>query len=254
MIMTVFLYQKLSPLVSINALSAFFLATGLILLTLIPVIFLYQRLINKKPSVAAFTYCQFVIAAEILSLLANQTWQWDFFTIILTLCLYFLFKKEISYISQEQTVITEDSRFFWSTILCMILVVAQAEFPRMFLDGNNSAVPTPIAYVVSFLAIISCIMYIFFMKFNIFSVNRYESYLKKYDDDQLTGAKSLHYFMEHYEESLKQFGKSQILSIFYSSLVNLHDYNLTNGYQDGSNLLKQLRPAALVKLYSSRLA
>lgn len=101
--MTVFLYQKLSPLVSINALSAFFLATGLILLTLIPVIFLYQRLINKKPSVAAFTYCQFVIAAEILSLLANQTWQWDFFTIILTLCLYFLLKKEIRYISQEQT-------------------------------------------------------------------------------------------------------------------------------------------------------
>ncbi|WP_260273864.1 hypothetical protein [Lactobacillus delbrueckii] len=144
MIMTVFLYQKLSPLVSLNALSAFFLATGLILLTLIPVIFLY--------------------------------------------------------ISQEQTVITEDSHFFWSTILCMILVVAQAEFPRMFLDGNNSAVPTPISYVVSFLAIISCIMYIFFMKFNIFSINRYESYLKKYDDDQLTGAKSLHYFMEHYEE------------------------------------------------------
>lgn len=101
----------------------------------------------------------------------------------------------------------------------MILVVAQAEFPRMFLDGNNSAVPRPIAYVVSFLAIISCIMYIFFMKFNIFSVNRYESYLKKYDDDQLTGA------------------KSQSLSIFYSSPVNLHDYNLTNGYQDGSNLL-----------------
>ncbi|GHN64929.1 hypothetical protein LOB14_08835 [Lactobacillus delbrueckii subsp. lactis] len=254
MIMTAFLYQKLSPLVSLNALSAFFLATGLILLTLIPVIFLYQRLINKKPSVAAFTYCQFVIAAEISSLLANQTWQWDFFTIILTLCLYFIFKKEIRYISQEQTVITEDSRFFWSTILCMIMVVAQAEFPRMFLDGNNSAVPTPIAYVVSFLAIISCIMYIFFMKFNIFSVNRYESYLKKYDDDQLTGAKSLHYFMEHYEESLKQFGKSQSLSIFYSSPVNLHDYNLTNGYQDGSNLLKQLRPAALVKLYSSRLA
>lgn len=198
--MTVFLYQKLSPLVSLNALSAFFLATGLILLTLIPVIFLYQRLINKKPSVAVFTYYQFVIAAEISSLLANQTWQWDFFTIILTLCLYFLFKKEIHYISQEQTVITEDSRFFWSTILCIILVVAQAEFPRMFLDGNNSAVPTPIAYVVSFLAIISCIMYIFFMKFNIFSINRYESYLKKYDDDQLTGAKSLHYFMEHYEE------------------------------------------------------
>lgn len=91
MIMTVFLYQKLSPLVSLNALSAFFMATGLILLTLIPVIFLYQCLINKKPSVAAFTYCQFVIAAEILSLLANQTWQWDFFTIILTLCLYFIF-------------------------------------------------------------------------------------------------------------------------------------------------------------------
>lgn len=148
--MTVFLYQKLSPLVSLNALSAFFMATGLILLTLIPVVFLYQRLINKNPSVAAFTYCQFVIAAEISSLLANQTWQWDFFTIILTLCLYFIFKKEIRYISQEQTVITEDSRFFWSTILCMILVVAQAEFPRMFLDGNNSAVPTPIAYVVSF--------------------------------------------------------------------------------------------------------
>ncbi|MCT3467058.1 hypothetical protein [Lactobacillus delbrueckii] len=82
MIMTVFLYQKLSPLVSLNALSAFFLATGLILLTLIPVIFLYQRLINKKPSVAVFTYYQFVIAAEISSLLANQTWQWDFFTII----------------------------------------------------------------------------------------------------------------------------------------------------------------------------
>lgn len=94
MIMTVFLYQKLSPLVSLNALSAFFLATGLILLTLIPVIFLYQRLINKKPSVAVFTYCQFVIAAEISSLLANQTWQWDFFTIILTLCLYFLLKKK----------------------------------------------------------------------------------------------------------------------------------------------------------------
>ena len=94
--MTVFLYQKLSPLVSLNALSAFFMATGLILLTLIPVIFLYQCLIyqcliNKKPSVAAFTYCQFVITAEILSLLANQTWQWDFFTIILTLCLYFIF-------------------------------------------------------------------------------------------------------------------------------------------------------------------
>ncbi len=211
--MTVFLYQKLSPLVSLNALSAFFMATGLILLTLIPVIFLYQCLIyqcliNKNPSVAAFTYCQFVIAAEISSLLANQTWQWDFFTTILTPCLYFIFKKEIRYISQEQTVITEDSRFFWSIILCMILVVAQAEFPRMFPDGNNSAVPTPIAYVVSFLAIISCIMYIFFMKFNIFSINRYESYLKKYDDDQLTGAKSLHYFMEHYEESLKQFGKS----------------------------------------------
>lgn len=207
-------------------------------MTLIPIIFLYQRLINKKPSVAVFTYCQFVIAAEISSLLANQNWQWDFFTIILTLCLYFLFKKEIRYISQEQTVITEDSRFFWSTVLCMILVVAQAEFPRMFLDGSNSAVPTPIAYVVSFLAIISCIMYVIFMKYNIFSVTRYESYLKKYDDDPLTGAKSLHYFMEHYEESLRQFGESQSLSIFYSSLVNLHDYNLTNGYQDGSNLLK----------------
>lgn len=238
MIMTVFLYQKLSPLLSLNVLSDFFLATGLILLTLIPVIFLYQRLINKKPSVAVFTYCQFVIAAEISSLLANQNWQWDFFTIILTLCLYFLFKKEIRYISQEQTVITEDSRFFWSTVLCIILVVAQAEFPRMFLNGSNSAVPTPIAYVVSFLAIISCIMYVVFMKFNIFSVTRYESYLKKYDDDQLTGAKSLHYFMEHYEESLKQFDKKKELTIFYSSLVNLHDYNLTNGYQDGSNLLK----------------
>ena len=121
MIMTVFLYQKLSPLLSLNVLSDFFLATGLILLTLIPVIFLYQRLINKKPSVAVFTYCQFVIAAEISSLLANQNWQWDFFTIILTLCLYFLFKKEIRCISQEQTVITEDSRFFWSTVLCIIL-------------------------------------------------------------------------------------------------------------------------------------
>ncbi|WP_430487185.1 hypothetical protein ACQZOR_09775 [Lactobacillus delbrueckii subsp. bulgaricus] len=43
---------------------------------------------------------------------------------ILTLYLYFLFKKEIRYISQEQTVITEDGHFFWSTILCMILVVA----------------------------------------------------------------------------------------------------------------------------------
>lgn len=123
--MTVFLYQKLSPLVSLNALSAFFLATGLILLTLIPVIFLYQRLINKKPSVAVFTYCQFIIAAEISSLLANQTWQWDFFTIIYLNPLSILsFKKEIRYISQEQTVITEDGRFFWSTILCMILVVA----------------------------------------------------------------------------------------------------------------------------------
>ncbi|MCD5457301.1 EAL domain-containing protein [Lactobacillus delbrueckii subsp. bulgaricus] len=74
------------------------------------------------------------------------------------------------------------------------------------------------------------------MKFNIFSVNRYESYLKKYDDDQLTGAKSLHYFMEHYEESLKQFGKSQSLSIFYSSLVNLHNSiklkNASIGYYD----------------------
>lgn len=238
MIMTVFLYQKLSPLLSLNALSDFFLATSLVLLPLIPVIFLYQRLINQKPSVAVFTYCQFVIAAEISSLLANQNWQWDFFTILLTLCLYFLFKKEIRYISKEQTVITEDSRFFWSTILCMILVVAQAEFPRMFLNGSNSAVPTPIAYVVSILAIISGVMYVIFMKYNIFSITRYETYLKKYDEDPLTGAKSLHYFMGHYEESLKQFGQKDRLTIFYSSLVNLHDYNLTNGYRDGSNLLK----------------
>ncbi|MCI6270831.1 MAG: hypothetical protein MR612_06445, partial [Lactobacillus delbrueckii] len=43
MIMTVFLYQKLSPLLSLNVLSDFFLATGLILLTLIPVILVLYK-------------------------------------------------------------------------------------------------------------------------------------------------------------------------------------------------------------------
>lgn len=240
MIMTVWLYQKLSPILSFNALSDFFLATSLILLTLLLVIALYQRLINKKASVALFTYCQFVIAAEISSLLANQDWQWDFFTILLTLGLYFLFRKEILYISQEHTVITEDSRFFWSTLLCMVLVVAQAEFPRMFLDGSNSAMPTPIGYVVSILALISCIMYIVFMKYNIFSITRYENYLQKYSDDPLTGSKNLYYFLEHSDDIIKQLPQNKDLFIFYSSLVNLHDYNLANGYQAGTNLLKQV--------------
>lgn len=214
MIMTVWLYQKLSPILSFNALSDFFLATSLILLTLLLVIALYQRLINKKASVALFTYCQFVIAAEISSLLANQDWQWDFFTILLTLGLYFLFRKEILYISQEHTVITEDSRFFWSTLLCMVLVVAQAEFPRMFLDGSNSAMPTPIGYVVSILALISCIMYIVFMKYNIFSITRYENYLQKYSDDPLTGSKNLYYFLEHSDDIIKQLPQNKDLFIF----------------------------------------
>ncbi|WP_195837426.1 EAL domain-containing protein [Lactobacillus porci] len=234
-LLTVLLYDWLSARIRFNQLGDFIIAILAVFIPLIPLVAVYQKLIGKKYPVAVFCYGQFVVAAQLATLLADTVFQRLIWTIVLTLFLYFEFYHEIDYLASEQTVLTNDLRFPIVAWMCIYLIVTMAKFPRMFLNGAIDSEATPISLALGFIALVTLLMYTVFMKFNIFSITRYENYLRGHDNDSLTGVKSLAYLLTNAPGLLK----GRKVKVFYTSISNFHDYNLIHGYQAGTKILQE---------------
>ena len=122
----------------------------------------------------------------------------------------------------------------------MVLIGAEAELPRVVINGGIDDVTNQIAYAVAIVGSILVLMFIIFMKFNFFAIMKYENYIRNHDDDHITSAKSLAYLLENGAIMVNNAKlKHQELAVFYSNIDHFRDINILHGYNVGNDILKK---------------
>ncbi len=219
----------------------FLIAAGCLLLPVFFLMGLYRRIVGVQGPAPAFIYTLFFNANCLAMLIAMTTLQRMLITVGLSLALIFCFRKEIHYILVEKSMLRMDRRFYGTAVAFMILIGAEAELPRIVLNGGADTVGNQMAYAVAITGALLVILFVIFMKFNFFAIMKYENYIRAHDDDTVTGAKSLSYLLEHGGALLRrtQASGGPALAVFYSNIVNFRDVNILHGYDAGTAILSQ---------------
>lgn len=235
------LYQQVTSLFSLTGtLYDFLVATVCLLLPIFLMIDLYRKVIGIQGPVGTFIYTLFFNANCLAMLIAMTTMQRMLITVVLSLLLVFFFREEIQYIVEEKSMLRMDRRFQWTAMTFMILIGAEAELPRIVINGGVDDVTNQLTYAVAIVGSLLVLMFIIFMKFNFFAIMKYENYIRNHDDDRITNAKSLAYLLENGAIMVKNASvKHQELAIFYSNIDHFRDINILHGYDAGNNILKK---------------
>lgn len=218
----------------------FLIATGCLLLPVFFLMGLYREIVGVQGPAPAFIYTLFFNANCMAMLIAMTSLQRMLITVALSLALVFCFKKEIRYILFEKSMLRMDRRFHGTAIAFMVLIGAEAELPRIVINGGADTVGNQLAYAVAIVGAALVILFLIFMKFNFFAIMKYENYIREHDDDAVTGAKSLSYLLEHGGAMIRRAqAGGPALAVFYSDIANFRDVNILHGYDAGTAILRQ---------------
>lgn len=150
---------------------------------------------REKPFL--FIYAQFFVSNCLGMIIAYTVFQRFLITIILSIAILLGFRQEIRYMAHEKTMLSTDRRFIFSTVFFMALMTAEAEMPRIVLDGSKDGAVNSLAIGVSIVGIFLTVMYNVIMKFSFYSISTYETYLREHYNDVITPAKNLSYLSDH---------------------------------------------------------
>lgn len=240
-IIAAILYTYFAHTFQLSGLNRFFLATFVLLLPVILIGETFRLIVGKKNTAYMFVYAQFFIANCLGMLLAYTVFQRMMITVILSLAAIYVFRKEIQYMAVEKTMLSTDRRFIISTLFFMLLLGAEAEMPRIVLDGTRDGLVNHMSIAVSFIGVLLTVMYNIIMKFNFYSIRTYESYLREHYNDELTSAKNLSYLLDYANDQLAHYRREHIRgAVFYTDIINFRDINILHGYETGSQILCQL--------------
>jgi EAL domain-containing protein (putative c-di-GMP-specific phosphodiesterase class I)/GGDEF domain-containing protein len=218
----------------------FLMATGCLLL---PVFFLmgfYRKVVGVHGPAAVFIYTLFFNANCLAMLIAMTALQRMLITVVLSLALVYCFRKEVRYILFEKSVLRTDRRFHGTTVAFMVLIGAEAELPRIVINGGVDTVGNQLAYAVAIAGALLIVLFAIFMKFNFFAIMNYENFIREHDDDAVTGAKSLSYLLEEgWKMCQRAKARGQELAVFYSNIAHFRDVNIVHGYDTGTAILRQ---------------
>lgn len=231
----------------VKGLSSFFVATFALILTVIPIGELFRAVVGKMRTVFLFIYAQFFVSNCLGMLISYTVFQRFLITTILSIAIIFGFRREIRYMAHEKTMLSTDRRFIFSTIFFMCLMSAEAEMPRIVLDGTKDDAVNSLAIGVTIVGIFLTIMYNVIMKFSFYSISTYESYLREHYNDVMTPAKNFSYLSDHASELVEHYKRKGIQAVvFYTDILNFRDVNILHGYEAGSHILKELAKKLMV--------
>lgn len=218
----------------------FLLATVCLLVPMLPMIYLYKRIIGSQASVAAFIYALFFNANCVAMIVSNTSLSRTLLTVGVTVLLVWLFAKELRYIADEKSILRTDRRFTGTSLAFMLLLGAEAELPRITFNGGLPTGGNQLAYAVSILGILLVAMFVIFMKFNFFAIMKYENFIREHDEDQVTGAASLSRFLDVAPDAINRLReRGTEVAIFYTDLANFRDLNIAHGYDVGTGILRE---------------
>lgn len=218
----------------------FLLATACLLVPMLPMIYLYKRVIGSQASVAAFIYALFFNANCVAMIVSDTPLSRTLLTVGMTVLLVWLFAKELRYIADEKSILRTDRRFTGTSLAFMLLLGAEAELPRITFNGGLPTEGNQFAYAVSILGVLLVAMFVIFMKFNFFAIMKYENFIREHDEDQVTGAASLSRFLEVAPGAINRSrGRGVEVAIFYTDLPNFRDVNIAHGYDVGTDILRE---------------
>lgn len=239
------LYAVVTVSVRVNGtLLDFLTATVCLLLPLLPLIYGYKKIIGVRGPVAVFIYTLFFNANCMAMLIAMTTLQRLCITVVLSLLLTWIFREELRYILTQESMLRTDKRFNGTAIAFMILIGAEAELPRIVINGGADTSGNQLAYAVALVGAVLIVLFVIFMKFNFFAIMQYENYIRKHDDDPATCARSFSYLLGHGPLLVRKSAKmGQQLAVFYTDISNLRDVNIMHGYDAGNIILQKLASA-----------
>lgn len=218
----------------------FLLATVCLLVPMLPMIYLYKRIIGSQASVAAFIYALFFNANCVAMIVSNTPLSRTLLTVGVTVLLVWLFAKELRYIADEKSILRTDRRFTGTSLAFMLFLGAEAELPRITFNGGLPTGGNQLAYAVSILGILLVAMFVIFMKFNFFAIMKYENFIREHDEDQVTGAASLSRFLDVAPDAINRLReRGTEVAIFYTELANFRDLNIAHGYDVGTDILRE---------------
>ena len=219
----------------------FLLATACLLVPMLPMIYLYKRVIGSQASVAAFIYALFFNANCVAMIVSDTPLSRTLLTVGMTVLLVWLFAKELRYIADEKSILRTDRRFTGTSLAFMLLLGAEAELPRITFNGGLPTEGNQFAYAVSILGVLLVAMFVIFMKFNFFAIMKYENFIREHDEDQVTGAASLSRFLEVAPGAINRSRERGVeVAIFYTDLANFRDVNIAHGYDVGTDILREI--------------
>ena len=219
----------------------FLLATACLLVPMLPMIYLYMRVIGSQASVAAFIYALFFNANCVAMIVSDTPLSRTLLTVGMTVLLVWLFAKELRYIADEKSILRTDRRFTGTSLAFMLLLGAEAELPRITFNGGLPTEGNQFAYAVSILGVLLVAMFVIFMKFNFFAIMKYENFIREHDEDQVTGAASLSRFLEVAPAAINRSRERGVeVAIFYTDLPNFRDVNIAHGYDVGTDILREI--------------
>lgn len=219
----------------------FIVASACLLIPVFPMASLYRRVLGVKGPVAVFIYTLFFNANCMAMVVAMTTVQRLCITAGLSVFLTWIFRKDIRYIITQESMLRTDKRFSGTAVAFMILIGAEAEVPRIVINGGRDTVGNQLAYAVAIVGAALVIMFVIFMKFNFFAIMQYENYIRKNDDDQTTCAKSFTYLLGHSAALIrKNSDAGRSMAVFYTDIENLRDVNVVHGYDAGNDILQRI--------------
>lgn len=218
----------------------FLLATACLLVPMLPMIYLYKRVIGSQASAAAFIYALFFNANCVATIVSDTPLSRTLLTVGMTVLLVWLFAKELRYIADEKSILHTDRRFTGTSLAFMLLLGAEAELPRITFNGGLPTEGNQFAYAVSILGVLLVAMFVIFMKFNFFAIMKYENFIREHDEDQMTGAASLSRFLKVAPGAINRSRERGVeVALFYTDLPNFRDVNIAHGYDVGTNILRE---------------
>ena len=226
----------------------FLTATVCLLYPLIPLILLYRKVIGAEGPAATFLYALFFISNCLSMVIAETALQRMLLTVGLSLLLICFFWKEAEYILFQKSMLRMDRRFQMTALAFMALIGAEAELPRIVIDGGTDFAGAQLAYAVSIVGVLLLALFMTFMKFNFFAIMKYENFIREHDDDSITNARSLSYLLEHGQDLIKNgadTGKS--FAVFYTDIGNFRDINMMHGYDAGNRILQRAADALIAQ-------
>lgn len=218
----------------------FLIASACLLFPVFPLTSLYKKVLGVKGPAAVFIYTLFFNANCMAMIVAMTTMQRLCITAGLSVFLTWIFRNDIRYIITQESMLRTDRRFTGTAVAFMILIAAEAELPRIVINGGRDTVGNQLAYAVAIVGAALVIMFVIFMKFNFFAIVQYENYIRENDDDQTTCAKSFTYLLGHSAALIrKNSDAGRSMAIFYTDIENLRDVNVVHGYDAGNDILQR---------------